>query len=69
MAAVFSRCPVQYSCNPPQTEAYLESPLDTESKPPMLFEKMFEKVYYDCNVRPLFEKILRESQEVDELLQ
>jgi hypothetical protein len=36
---------------------YLESPFDTESKPAMLTEQ----VYYECNLKPLFERILREA--------
>jgi hypothetical protein len=36
---------------------YLESPLDTELKPPMLMEE----IYFECNVKPLFEQVLKES--------
>jgi hypothetical protein len=35
---------------------YLESPLDTELKPPMLMEE----IYFECNLKPLFEQVLRE---------
>ncbi|GMO41155.1 MAG: hypothetical protein Pg6C_01910 [Treponemataceae bacterium] len=43
-------------CNSIAENAYLESPLDTELKPPMLMED----IYFECNVRPLFEQVLRE---------
>ncbi|GMO25316.1 MAG: hypothetical protein Pg6A_12660 [Termitinemataceae bacterium] len=43
-------------CNSIAENAYLESPLDTELKPPMLMEE----IYFECNVKPLFEQVLRE---------
>jgi hypothetical protein len=43
-------------CNSIAENAYLESPLDTELKPPMLMED----IYFEYNVKPLFEQALRE---------
>jgi hypothetical protein len=43
-------------CNTVESENYLEWPLDTESKPPMLFEQ----IYLECNLKSLFERVLRE---------
>ncbi|MDR1219042.1 MAG: hypothetical protein LBK73_05465 [Treponema sp.] len=43
-------------CNTAAESACLESPLDATSKPPMLFED----IYFECNLKPLFEQVLRE---------
>jgi hypothetical protein len=43
-------------CNPAAKSACLELPLNTTSKPPM----SFEDIYFECNLMPLFEQVLRE---------
>jgi hypothetical protein len=43
-------------CNPMMGSAYLESPLGVTSKSPM----SFEEIYFECNLTPLFEQVLRE---------
>jgi hypothetical protein len=45
------------SCNEDDYDIYLESPLDTENKPPMLLED----IYFECNVKPLKETVTIES--------
>ncbi|GMO42200.1 MAG: hypothetical protein Pg6C_03560 [Treponemataceae bacterium] len=45
-------------CNPIAENAYLESPLDTELKPPMLMEE----IYFECNLKPLFEQVYKKAE-------
>ena len=46
-------------CNSPvvMPDNLLKSPLDTDSKPLLLMEE----IYFECNVKPLFEKVFREA--------
>jgi hypothetical protein len=43
------------------TAEYLAQSLDTESKPALFIERIFDEVYYKCNIEPLFERVLREA--------
>ena len=45
---------------------YLEWPLDTATKPPMYLNesKLFEEIYFEYRLKPLFEQVLREANEV-----
>jgi hypothetical protein len=47
---------VRNECDPAAESARLESPIDAESKPPM----PFEGICFECNLKPLFEQVLRE---------
>ena len=42
---------------------YLEWPLDTATKPPMYLNesKLFETIYFECKLKPLFEQVMREE--------
>ena len=46
---------------------YLERPLDTVTKPPMYLNesKLFEEVYFEYRLKPLFEQVLRETVSID----
>jgi hypothetical protein len=46
-------------CNPAVESACLESPINTTSKLSM----SFEDIYFECNLMPLFKRILREADD------
>jgi hypothetical protein len=57
-----NRCKAVYNeCN--VTAEYLAQPLDMESKPALFIERIFDEIYYKCNIEPLFERVLREAVE------